>query len=323
MDNDKSRRQTISVETVEIVQSGSYIAPTGETIDLAQDLDYAQQQSILYKPNDFSRTLTPPQLHNTQFSFLRVTTLQGAKQTLEQDPELDLAVLNFASAKNPGGGFLKGSQAQEESLARCTGIYHCINNPRMRAFYEANMKDHTCLYTHHIIYSPKVPVFRDDDLRLISKPFKCSFISAPAVNAGHASGRVGAPKVAAVMRERIDRILGVAAQNGHHAILLGAWGCGVFKNEVADVAHMFRLYLNSPDAKYRNTFSRVIFAIPDATCGAFEKYFTEEKGSTQGRNSQPQPNPTQSDTPGKRTNNNNRKTARLKKENVTDDDVFG
>ena len=37
--------------------------------------------------------------------------------------EQKVAVHNFASATNPGGGVTRGSSAQEECLCRCSGIF--------------------------------------------------------------------------------------------------------------------------------------------------------------------------------------------------------
>jgi len=315
-------RKTIAQQTVEILHAGNYSSPTGGLVDISGDLEYAQQQSILYTPNDFSNALIPPQAeHDTQFVFLQATTIQAIQTVLSEDTELDIAVLNFASAKNPGGGFLKGSLAQEESLACCTGIYHCINHPRMSKFYDVNRSDNTCLYTHHIIYSPKVPVFRKDDNmeELLSQPLKCSFISSPAVNAGHANGRVGTAKVEQVMMERMDRILGVTALNGHHVIVLGAWGCGVFRNDVFDVARMFRHYLYSPDAKYRSTFSKVIFAIPDSKCAQFEQYFLEEDPKKPPLQQRPPDTRNKYKKKGKKID---RKTQHLNKEEQPNNDDF-
>ena len=90
--------------------------------------------------------------------------------------------LNFASAKNPGGGFLNGSQAQEESLARATGLYPCIS--QMTQLYEKNRYYGSCLYLNDMIYSPQVPVIRDDNDELLNKIFLISILTAPAVNAG-------------------------------------------------------------------------------------------------------------------------------------------
>jgi len=65
------------------------------------------------------------------------------------------------------------------------------------------------------------------------------------------------------MIERIDKILAVAMANGHQVIVLGAWGCGVFGNRIEEVAKYFRDYLMAEDAKYKDSFSAVYFAIPE------------------------------------------------------------
>lgn len=93
-----------------------------------------------------------------------------------------MLALNFASARHPGGGFLGGSQAQEESLARASGLSPCLN--QFQEMYDTNQRFSSCLYTDHMIYAPDVPVFRDDDDRLLEEPFLVSILTAPAVNAG-------------------------------------------------------------------------------------------------------------------------------------------
>lgn len=233
---------------------------------------------MLYRPGDLPRRTLDDVASfskgfNTKFSFQHCTTLQAATK-LAQNGE-DIAVLNFASAKNPGmhplswhltllgGGFLRGSLAQEESLARASGLYDCLTLERVSGFYSDNSRDKTCLYTHNIIYSPGVPVFRDDSTHeLLEEPVLLSFISSPAVNAGHALERVGDPaKVAAVMEERMERVLAVAALHNHKHIILGAWGCGVFANSVTEIALMWRKFLL--DGKFKDTFEQVVFAITD------------------------------------------------------------
>src|SRR5207253_5281746 len=108
------------------------------------------------------------------------TTLSAARRLATTGARV--IALNFASAKNPGGGFLAGSQAQEESLARSSALYACLEP--QREFYEHNRALRSALYSDHILFSPGVPVFRDDAGRLLDEPYLVSFITAPAVNAG-------------------------------------------------------------------------------------------------------------------------------------------
>src|SRR5207253_843688 len=99
------------------------------------------------------------------------TTLASARRLVAagQRP----AALNFASAKHPGGGFLNGALAQEESLARSSALYACLVGNPMYTFHQAQSD---ALYTDYAIYSPDVPVFRGDDGALLPEPYLCSFI---------------------------------------------------------------------------------------------------------------------------------------------------
>ncbi len=90
--------------------------------------------------------------------------------------------LNFASAKNPGGGFRGGAEAQEESLARSSGLYRCLLEAP--GFYAFHRSQRDLLYCDHMIFSPAVPVFRDEHGALLAQPYPVSFVTAAAPNAG-------------------------------------------------------------------------------------------------------------------------------------------
>jgi uncharacterized protein (TIGR02452 family) len=173
----------------------------------------------------------------------------------------DVLCLNFASAKNPGGGFLNGSQAQEESLARASGLYACLL--QARAMYDTNRQFDSCLYTDHMIYSPRVPVFRDDDDVLLAEPYAVSFVTAPAVNAGALRPGERA-RIEPTMRGRTEKVLALAAAHGHEALVLGAWGCGVFRNDPTDVARWFHEHLCETPA-FEGVFRTVVFAVLDSS----------------------------------------------------------
>lgn len=182
--------------------------------------------------------------------------------------------LNFASAKNPGGGFLGGARAQEESLARSSALYACLEGNSMYEFHRAR---HDAMYTNYAIYSPDVPVFRDDDGALLDEPYLCAFITSPAVNAKVVLERDASRRaeIREAMRERVDKALAIAALAEHDAVVLGAWGCGVFGNYPPEVAELFR---DALAGQFRGVFAEVVFAILDWSAerhfiGPFEEVF--------------------------------------------------
>jgi uncharacterized protein (TIGR02452 family) len=282
MDN-RAKRASIAQQTLDILKAGYYSAPSGNVIAIKSDLDDAIQKSQLYKPADFPANISQHiHTHNLKPSIevTEETTLAAARRLAQSD--VVPTCLNFASAKNAGGGFLSGSQAQEESLARASGLYPCI--VQMNEMYEYNRKLKTCLYSDHLIFSPRVPVFRDDTNSLLENSYLASFITAPAVNAG--AVKRNEPKqrglIKPTMATRLEKVLWIASQHDSTTLVLGAWGCGVFGNEASMIAQLFADAL-SPAGAFYGCFKQIVFAVYDRTPNkeshtAFQKQFAQGVG---------------------------------------------
>jgi uncharacterized protein (TIGR02452 family) len=206
----------------------------------------------------------PAIAETTAFELANETTLQGAARLTETGQYGRIGVLNFASAKNPGGGFLGGAKAQEESLARSSGLYHSLL--RCPDYYTFHRKLDTCLYSDWMIFSPDCPVLRTDRGDWLETPFVVSFITSPAPNAGaiQANEPHNLPKIPAVLRERMGKLLALAVHHGCDALVLGAWGCGVFRNDPQLVASSFWEYLR-PQAPFWGYFKKVRFSVLDTS----------------------------------------------------------
>jgi uncharacterized protein (TIGR02452 family) len=151
-------------------------------------------------------------------------------------------------------------------------------------YYEANRQCRTALYTDHMILSPHVAVFRSDDGVLLSAPYLVSILTAPAVNAGalRTNDPQDEPEIRPTMASRITKALAITAARGYEDLILGAWGCGVFRNDPSEIAGLFGEALHA-DARYRGRFKSVTFAVLDGApnrqiIAPFERVFA--KGST-------------------------------------------
>lgn len=275
--NNRNKRAQIAQQTLDILKQGVYISPSGKSINIDLELKTAIEGTKLYTPEELGDLADFSKQFATEYECTDETTFAAAARLTALGEE-DIMCLNFASAKNPGGGFLGGSQAQEESLSRASGLYSCI--APMETYYQTNRHWSSCLYTDYMIYSPAVPVFRDDDDELLENFYTAPIVTAPAVNRGAvAKNEPGnLSKCTAVMSSRIEKLLGLCANEGCRTLILGAWGCGVFRNDPFEIASLFKEKLYS--AKFDGVFKKVVFAIYDRSKNqhvkkSFERVFNK------------------------------------------------
>ncbi|WP_320774562.1 TIGR02452 family protein [Streptomyces sp. CRN 30] len=267
-----ARLRGIAQMTEQIVAAGAYRASDGRAVRIAEAVDAARAGTRTHGPGPVGPVGLPSL--RTSFEVTGESSLEAARRLGG-----DVAVLNFASARNPGGGYLGGAQAQEEALCRASALYTCLL--RARDFYDHHRAHRDPFYSDRVVHSPGVPVFRDDRGRLLDEPFTAAFLTAAAPNAGVVlrTAPERAAELPSALAVRAERVLETAAAHGHRTLVLGAWGCGVFRNDPARVAGAFRTLLG-PGGRFASAFAHVAFAVLDRTPGAgvrtaFERTFDE------------------------------------------------
>lgn len=273
----------LAQETIEILRSGAYAVPSGGRVELGAAIERCVAGSLYLQPDELAQLEAhvlsrPPQGTQTEFVVVNESTLAGANALVRARQFERVGVLNFASARRPGGGFLNGAAAQEESLARSSALYSSLT--KHPDFYAAHQHPRDPRYSDRMIYSPDCPVFRDDDGDLLSEPFAVDFITSAAPNAGALSSRVrrAGANLRAILKQRAGKVLALACAQGCDALVLGAWGCGAFRNDPNVVSAVFGDLL-LPGGPYFGRFAHVRFSVLDASEGqlnllAFAQRFT-------------------------------------------------
>ncbi len=183
-------------------------------------------------------------------------TFEAAQDLLIRYPGSRAAVLNFASATNPGGGVTRGSSAQEEALCRCSTLYPCLTTPELdEGYYQYHRDLSDVRYTDACIYVPDVQIIKTDTdvpQRLPENKWQAVDViccAAPnlrerpynKMNPGQGKAiRVTPEELLGLHRRRAYKILSVAAANNVECLVLGAFGCGAFKNDPNIVARAYR-----------------------------------------------------------------------------------
>lgn len=261
-----------ALEILNIVREGAYVSATGLRVDVGALMASADQSTEVLTPDDLAAMLGPDAGGDesrgvsdraappTRIEVIDATTQEAARDYGSAPG--GVVVLNYASAKNPGGGFLGGARAQEEEVCRCSGLYPLL--ARQTAYYDANRAFRSGLYTDHMIYSRDVPFFRTaTNAPLLDAPFLASVITAPAPNAGALMQNDPSqlPQIRGTFERRWGYVLALAEARKHRTLILGAWGCGAFRNDPEVAASTVGRWLRG-SSRFAGRFDRVVFAIP-------------------------------------------------------------
>lgn len=199
-------------------------------------------------------------------------TLEASEVYAKQGKKV--CVLNFASATNPGGGVVHGSSAQEEAICRCSTLYPCLNNKEMwDGFYGPHRETDDPLYNDDCIFTPGIKVFKSDtnfpELMQKSEWWDVDVITCAAPNlrsvpsnmmnpnAGSKAASVTYEGLRKLLTSRIQRIFEVALRNKADVLILGAFGCGAFRNPPKLVAEVFAEFTE----EYRGCFDVIEYAV--------------------------------------------------------------
>lgn len=250
LDLPRERAAALGRTAVVAAREGWYPAG-GSRVDWRDAVRAACATKVSIPPDAALPSPGDPAFPETVVQVTNETTLGAASRLLAQGAR-PLA-LNFANGITPGGGFLSGAKAQEEVLCRSSALHATLEGDPM---YDAHRARALPDSTDWAIYSPDVPVFRTDDGTVLEEPWRLSFVSCAAPVA-HV---IGQPMAGDLLRRRIERVLAIARSRAHRALVLGAWGCGAFKNDPRRTAEDFRRAL---ETQYAGTFATVVFAITD------------------------------------------------------------
>ena len=273
----RKRNAEIAQETLHIANTGKYIA-NGSTVDISTDVAYTNSHTIFISQQDADRLESTfmPKEGLSDIELREETTLAAIIRLADKekaDMSNNLGALNFASAKNPGGGFLKGAMTQEESLAAASALYP--SQLQRTQYYAINRRFKSFIYTDCAIWSPDVIFFRDERTEFLQTPVKSHVLTIPGVNYKEVLKKGEDTENAKIaMKRRMKIALAIFADKGCDTIVLGAFGCGVFGNNPADVA----LWWNELLHEYGGHFDKVVFSVYDrsrnkATLEAFSKIY--------------------------------------------------
>ncbi len=246
----------VATRILSLIEAGEYQS-SFNAVKFRDEQARAQNNTRLYTPEQIEDI----RAYKGSMPTIRVVdgTTQEIAHQMAVTANSHLALLNFASARNPGGGFLNGAKAQEEDLCRCSGLYPCLL--KCPEYYQVNRAQSSMLYTDYSIFSPHVPFFKTSGTgNLLGVPFFVSVITSPAPNSGPflKDNPDGLSQLRETFFRRWSNVLRIAHHQGVGRLILGAWGCGAFQGDPIVAAETAQQAIQA----YGGGFEEIVFAIP-------------------------------------------------------------
>lgn len=250
--------------TIDIVNKGRYVTEDGTYYSFPDDSD------MMCKTVFYEREICLPE------------AVQGCEQTIVEVQNIDClyagaqlkergynpAVLNMASRRNPGGGVVTGAGAQEETLFRRTNLFRSLYQfAPFAGMYGIKTSHYQYPLDRNFggVYTPEAIYFRESEQKgyaLLDNPVSLSFITVAGMNRPDltAEGMIADHHVEPI-KNKIRTIFRIGLAHGHDSLVLGALGCGAFRNPPRHVARLFHEVMD--ELEFKNKYRCIVFAILD------------------------------------------------------------
>ena len=222
-----------------------------------------QEPSIRYRGLLATPLVKQPQ--NTVFRVINLDCLDACVDLRREFPEACIGLLNMASDKSPGGGVVNGAHAQEEDICRRSTLYPTLIRQRYPLLHD------------ELLFTPNVKIIKNKMYETCQQHVNINgIVSSPAIRRPilNNAGRYSDADLK-LMKNKIDMMLETFEYHDIDHLVLGAWGCGAFRNPPEQVAQLFKEAL----IKRNVSFKVVVFAImtrnvhEDVNVKAFKEAF--------------------------------------------------
>ena len=282
----KKKNAAIFKLTTKLIQSGGYTTPSGKHIQF-----------------DFTKMLQLGKCFQQELPAVSAPDVDGGTKVMVEGNDCLVAaerlvkegynpvLLNFASAGHPGGGVETGARAQEETICRRStltrSIYSFDAKYACRYHYPLQLGNHYPIVSEFsAVYSPAVTVFRQGiDCLFMEEPYDVAVVTCAALNLNGKYPIKLTPeghmpqKAIDITRNMIRTVFRIGLMNGHDSLVLGAFGCGAFRNPPAEIARLFHEVMEEPE--FKNKYRLITFSIIEdhnshnANLAAFKVEFEE------------------------------------------------
>ncbi|EAY06463.1 hypothetical protein TVAG_149490 [Trichomonas vaginalis G3] len=234
---------------------GFFINGEGKEININNLLNNCLANTKAYAP-DYQFHVIPVGGEDCKIEIRNESILDAVYRLVITEGRQNVCALNAANAFYPGGSFRTEARAPEETLCRSSALYYSlIQKPE---YYDYNMMKGSKAASNYIIYSQDCPTWKVGNYKVLNEPFLVSYISSSPVDRW-GSKPEDDEKLNEMNDERIKSILLCAIENGVKNLVLGAYGCGAYRNDPAVISETFRKYLI--DQNLKSHFQYITFSI--------------------------------------------------------------
>ena len=198
-------------------------------------------------------------------------TISAAIEHHQTAPQHKICLLNFASYKTPGGSFIYCTKppAQEEALCFCSNLYQELAKQE-NIWYKKHLALNRGLYANESILSKDISIVAAAPGDFLSQDeiFMVDVLSCAAPNLSYLTrrGQKNSDEAIAAQKDRVRYVMELLCGEQYDAVILGAFGCGVFHCNPEIISKAFIEFLKENRSKMKD----IIFAIPDENSTNFK-----------------------------------------------------